>query len=79
MKYHQYEQRLAYLVEMATKGRFITVAQVATNISCNKRTVRKMLNQIRSRGTDIHYSYSSRKFVITPSSDSLCLLEQNTL
>lgn len=64
MDYVKYEQRLAYLVELASKGRFLSLSQVSKTFDCNKRTVKRMLNHLRQKGIRIHYSPALKKFLI---------------
>ncbi len=64
MDYDQYEQRLAFLTELASKGRFLSLSQVASHFDCSKRTVKRMIGHLRNKGVSIKYSRTLRKFTI---------------
>lgn len=69
MDYLQYEQRLAYLTELASKGRLLSLAQVASRFDCSERTVRRMLYHLRHKGIYITYSFTFKKFLISSTPD----------
>lgn len=69
MDYLQYEQRLAYLTELASKGRLFSLAQVASLFDCNERTVCRMLDHLRKKGIHIAYSFPLKKFLIISAPD----------
>lgn len=64
MDYVRYEQRLAYLVELASKGRLLSLSQVSSSFDCSERTVKRMLSHLRNKGISINYSPSLKKFLI---------------
>lgn len=64
MDYDQYGERLSYLTELASKGRFISLSQVASRFDCSKRTVKRMIGHLRAKGILITYSRTLKKFTI---------------
>lgn len=64
MDYRLYEQRLEYLTDLASKGRLLSLAQVASLFDCSKSTVKRMLCHLRTKGIHINYSPTFKKFII---------------
>ena len=64
MDYYTYEQRLAYLEELAGKGRLLSIDQIVKMFDCSERTARRMLATLRRKGVEIEYSHLFKKFVI---------------
>jgi len=64
MDYRSYEKRLDYIVELLTKNRFRSIADVASRFSCSTRTIKRMLNHVRERGHDIQYDRLQKKYFI---------------
>lgn len=64
MDYLQYEQRLSYLTELASKGRLLSLSQVASRFDCSERTVKRMISHLRTKGISIKYSRTLKKFTI---------------
>lgn len=64
MDYDQYKQRLSYLTELASKGRLLSLGQVASHFDCSKRTVKRMIGHLRNKGISIKYNRTLKKFTI---------------
>jgi len=69
MDYILYDERLDYLADLASKGRLISLSQVAAKFDCSERTVSRMLYHLRCKGISIKYSFPLKKFVIDSAPD----------
>jgi len=64
MDFRSYEKRLDYILELITKNRFRSIADVAARFSCSTRTIKRMLNHLRDQGHDIRYDRLQKKYFI---------------
>lgn len=64
MDYLSYEKRLAYVLELIEKNRFVSVQSVATRFSCSTRTVKRLLNHLRNQGHAVQYDRLHKKYII---------------
>ena len=64
MNYRTYSQRLEYLRELIEKDRLCSPVEVANQFNCSERTVRKMINDLRSSGLEIKYSRKNFKYFL---------------
>lgn len=64
MDYRSYEKRLAYVLELIEKNRFVSVESVATRFACSTRTVKRMLNHLRDQGHAVQYDRLHKKYII---------------
>lgn len=62
MKFIERKQKLEYLLVMIEKGRCISLEQVSEKFECSKRTIRRMIEELRVDGHDIQYCKTNRKF-----------------
>lgn len=64
MDYRTYQNRLAYLLELAERQRLRSVNEIAQRFDCSGRTVKRMLNHLREQGHDIQYDRLQKKFIL---------------
>ena len=64
MDYDLYQQRLAYLEDMVSKGRLHSLSQAAGSFDCSERTIKRMLSRLRNKGIFVKYSPTLGKFLI---------------
>ena len=62
MDHRSYDERLYYLLELIDKGRLANKQAAAKKFYCSTRTINRMLNHLREKGHDIHYSHQLKKF-----------------
>ena len=53
-----------YLLELIMKGRCISLEQTAKSFQCSKRTIKRMIAELREEGKNIKYSRSNMKFYL---------------
>jgi len=58
------KRKLGHLLIMIKNGGCISLAQSAETFSCSKRTIRRMLVDLRDEGHNIRYSKTMRKFYL---------------
>jgi len=64
MDYHTYSKRLKYLLELIEKGCLHSPYQMASKFDCSEKTVRRMINDLRSDGYNIKYSKKTLKYIL---------------
>ncbi|WEA01748.1 DeoR family transcriptional regulator [Mucilaginibacter sp. SJ] len=64
MDFLSYEKRLAYLLELVTKGRLRSLDDVAGRFDCSTRTVKRMINHLRDQGHQIQYDRLEKKYFL---------------
>lgn len=64
MDYRSYEKRLAYVLELIEKNRFVSLESAARRFDCSTRTVKRMLNHLRDKGHDIQYDRNQKKYFL---------------
>lgn len=64
MDYHTYSMRLKYLLGLIEKGALQSPYQMARKFDCSEKTVRRMVNNLRSEGYDIKYSKKNLKYIL---------------
>jgi biotin operon repressor len=62
MNYNERKKRLGYLLELIEKGQCISTNQMAQKFNCSKRTVKRLIDELRIEGYDIQYCTSIKKF-----------------
>lgn len=62
MKFTERKQKLEYLLVMIEKGRCISLQQVAEKYGCSKRTIRRMIIELKEEGHAIRYCKTTQKF-----------------
>lgn len=67
MDYRSYQKRLAYVLELIEKNRFISLESAAGRFDCSTRTVKRMLNHLRDQGHDIRYDRHQKKYFLKKS------------
>lgn len=63
MDYRTYTSRVKYLHEMIKKGSLSSPSAVADKFNCSERTIRRMVNHLRSEGLDIRYCKKRKKYI----------------
>lgn len=64
MDYYLFEERTTYILEMAEKGRLLSIKQMAEKFDCSQATVKRMIRYLKHKGHVIKYSRSLRKFYV---------------
>ncbi len=64
MTYKEHKQKADYLLEMIQKGRCYSLEQVAKKFACSKRTIKRMLTELREEGNEIYYCQNTQKFLL---------------
>ena len=64
MDYRSYQKRLAYVLELIEKNRFVSLEFAAKRFGCSTRTVKRMLNHLRDQGHDIQYDRTHKKYFV---------------
>ncbi|MDC1105643.1 HTH domain-containing protein [Prolixibacteraceae bacterium] len=64
MTFLEHKERLEHLLELVAKGRCFALQDVADKFQCSRRTVKRMLVQLRDEGHIITYCPSSRRFYL---------------
>jgi biotin operon repressor len=62
MKFIERKQKLVYLLKMIEKGRCISLEQISEKFECSKRTIRRMIEELREDGHNIKYCRTNQKF-----------------
>jgi biotin operon repressor len=62
MKFTERKQKLEYLLIMIEKGRCISLQQVSEKYGCSKRTIRRMMVELKEEGHAICYCKTTQKF-----------------
>ncbi|QZT35888.1 helix-turn-helix domain-containing protein [Halosquirtibacter xylanolyticus] len=64
MTFLEHKEKLEHLLELVTKGRCFALQDVAEKFQCSRRTVKRMLSQLRHEGHNISYCPSSKRFYL---------------
>jgi len=64
MRFIERKKKIDYLLEMIEKERCISLSQIADKFEVSKRTVKRMLAELREEGHNIKYCNSQKKFRI---------------
>ncbi|MFW6247443.1 MAG: HTH domain-containing protein, partial [bacterium] len=64
MDYLTYTKRLEYILELIQKNRLESPEKLAIKFECSEKTIRNMINVLRSQGLDIQYSKSLKKYIL---------------
>ncbi len=64
MTYTERKQKQNYLLELIQNGRLFSLETVAVNFNCSKRTVERMLNDLRKEGYHIKYCRVQQKYFL---------------
>jgi len=64
MDYLTYAKRLRYTLELIKKGTLHSPNQLARKFDCSEKTVRRMINELRSEGYNIKYSRKYIKYIL---------------
>jgi len=62
MKFTERKQKLEYLLIMIEKGRCLSLEQVSEKFGCSKRTIRRMIEELKEDGYNIQYCRTNQKF-----------------
>ena len=62
MKFIERKQKLEYLLVIIEKGWCLSLDQVSIKFDCSKRTIRRMIEELREDGHDIRYCKTNQKF-----------------
>lgn len=62
MKFLERKQKMEYLLEMIEKGRCISLSQIADKFEVSRRTVKRMIAELREEGHYIKYCKFQKKF-----------------
>jgi len=63
MKFLERKEKNNYLLEMIEKDRCISLKQVADKFGCSKRTVKRMLSELKDEGHNIKYCNAIKRFL----------------
>lgn len=64
MTHETYQKRLEYVLEQIQAGRLQSPHDLAIQFDCTEKTVRNMINTLRSKGHHIRYSKSMGRYVL---------------
>jgi len=64
MNFLQRKKRFEYLLEIIEKGECKSSNQIAKKFNCSKRTIKRLIDELRIEGYDIEYCKSIKKFRI---------------
>ncbi|PKP17019.1 MAG: hypothetical protein CVU07_05065 [Bacteroidetes bacterium HGW-Bacteroidetes-23] len=64
MTFKEKKERLTYLLEMIQKERVTSLEQIARKFNCSKRTVKRMIADLKEEGCEIYYSRKMYKFLL---------------
>lgn len=64
MKYTERKKKLEYLLEKIQKGRCLSLGDIAYRFNVSRRTVKRMIAELREEGHFIVYCKSSKRFCI---------------
>ena len=64
MTFQEYASRVEYLKHLIEKGQVNSPIQIAKKWDCSEKTVRRMINCLRSEGLDIIYDKTLRRYII---------------
>ncbi|QDH79118.1 HTH domain-containing protein [Echinicola soli] len=64
MRFIERKEKLDYLLELIEKGRCISLSQVANNFEVSRRTVKRMIAELRDQGYKISYCKVSMRFFL---------------
>lgn len=64
MDYLIYTERLNYLLHQIERGRVSSPLEMAEKYDCSERTIRRMINQLRDSGHEIHYCRRRLKYYL---------------
>jgi len=62
MNFLERKEKLDYLLEMIEKERLISLKQAAEKFECSKRTIKRMISDLRNMGYDITYCKRRKRF-----------------
>ena len=55
MTYKERKEKEAYLLYLIEKGRLSSLEKVSDKFGCSKRTIRRMISNLREEGNTIYY------------------------
>ena len=64
MRFIERKKKLEYLLYLISKGRMLSIRQIAEKYGCSNRTVKRMISDLKEEGYKISYSKSLKKFII---------------
>ncbi len=64
MTYAERKEKEKYLIELIGKGRLLSLEIIAEKFCCHKRTVERMINQLKSEDYNIKYCRATHKYFI---------------
>jgi len=62
MDFIERKEKFEYLLELIEKGQCFSLEQISRKFLCSKRTVKRMMAQLRNSGYEIKYCRTTRKF-----------------
>lgn len=62
MDFLERKERFEYLLELIEKGQCLSLEQISEKFLCSKRTVKRMISQLRDNDNEIKYCRTTRKF-----------------
>jgi biotin operon repressor len=65
MCYRVYTQQLNNLLELIERGQLKSPSDAAFKFECSEKSIRRMINHLRSDGYEIIYSKPLKKYLIT--------------
>ena len=72
MDYYNYSLRLEDIIDKIKKGGMPSPKELARKYACSERTVRRMINLLRSKGNEIKYCRKTNKYLINWNEDKKC-------
>ncbi|MFP4367336.1 MAG: HTH domain-containing protein [Bacteroidales bacterium] len=64
MGYIEYHERLDYLLKLIKKDMVRSPKECAEKFNCSEKTIRNMINVLRSKGHKIYYNRYAKKYML---------------
>lgn len=64
MKYAERRKREEYLMYLLENKRLSNLEKIAEDFDCSKRTILRMLNNLRNEGYDISFCRTRKKYIL---------------
>ncbi|MDT8415204.1 MAG: helix-turn-helix domain-containing protein [Flavobacteriaceae bacterium] len=64
MTYKERQEKTTYLLELIEKGCVLSLNQIAQKFNCSRRTVKRMIADLKEQGHTINYCRKTYKFLL---------------
>ena len=64
MTFKEKKDKMNYLLDLIQRGRLHSLEQTAVHFCCSKRTIERMISDLRGEGYAIHYCRVKRRYIL---------------